>query len=380
MVDLERDVKYVKGVGPNRVQLLNKLGIFTLKDLITYYPRDYQDRSKPKNLYECFDGEEATVEVVATSRLVDTRIKNKRTMQRLKVQDETATATITWFNQSYLKNKFEIGKKYRFYGKISNKYGRIEMTSPVFDEIEKKNNTGKIIPIYPLTFSLTQNTIRKIIENGLEIVKKEGGLRETLPQYLLEKYKLQDINGATEKIHFPSDFSEFKKARNRLVFEELLSTQLALFQLKNKNMTEHKGIKFDSNVHMSDVINSLPFNLTKAQLRVLEEIDNNMESDKSMNRLLQGDVGSGKTVVAMIAAYKAVKSGYQVAILAPTAILASQHLVNFEKTLNKFNIKCELLISGVTKKKKTEILEKLKNGEIDILIRNTCNVRGKCSI
>ena len=145
-------------------------------------------------------------------------------------------------------------------------------------------------------------------------------------------------------------------------------------------MTEHKGIKFDSNVHMSDVINSLPFNLTKAQLRVLEEIDNNMESDKSMNRLLQGDVGSGKTVVAMIAAYKAVKSGYQVAILAPTAILASQHLVNFEKTLNKFNIKCELLISGVTKKKKTEILEKLKNGEIDILIRNTCNVRGKCSI
>ena len=308
MVDLERDVKYVKGVGPNRVQLLNKLGIFTLKDLITYYPRDYQDRSKPKNLYECFDGEEATVEVVATSRLVDTRIKNKRTMQRLKVQDETATATITWFNQSYLKNKFEIGKKYRFYGKVSNKYGRIEMTSPVFDEIEKKNNTGKIIPIYPLTFSLTQNTIRKIIENGLEIVKKEGGLRETLPQYLLEKYKLQDINGATEKIHFPSDFSEFKKARNRLVFEELLSTQLALFQLKNKNMTEHKGIKFDSNVHMSDVINSLPFNLTKAQLRVLEEIDNNMESDKSMNRLLQGDVGSGKTVVAMIAAYKTVKS------------------------------------------------------------------------
>lgn len=368
MIELEKDVKYIKGVGPSRVQLLNKIGIFTLKDLITYYPRDYQDRSKPKELYECYDGEEATIEVVATSRLTDTRLKNKKTMQKLQVRDESAVATITWFNQSYLKSKFEIGKKYRFYGKINNKYGRIEINSPVFDEIEKKNNTGKIIPIYPLTYQLTQNTIRKIIENGLEEVNKQGGLKETLPQYLLEEYNLENINQATKDIHFPKEFENFKTARNRLVFEELLSTQLALLQLKNNNLTEQKGIRFDKNVLMSDVINTLPFNLTKSQLKVLEEIDNNMESDKSMNRLLQGDVGSGKTIVAMVSAYKAVKSGYQVAILAPTAILATQHLVNFQKILNQFDIKCELLISGITKSKKTEILEKLENGEIDILI------------
>lgn len=368
MIELEKDVKYIKGVGPSRVQLLNKIGIFTLKDLITYYPRDYQDRSKPKELYECYDGEEATIEVVATSRLTDTRLKNKKTMQKLQVRDESAVATITWFNQSYLKSKFEIGKKYRFYGKINNKYGRIEINSPVFDEIEKKNNTGKIIPIYPLTYQLTQNTIRKIIENGLEEVNKQGGLKETLPQYLLEEYNLENINQATKDIHFPKEFENFKTARNRLVFEELLSTQLALLQLKNNNLTEQKGIRFDKNVLMSDVINILPFNLTKSQLKVLEEIDNNMESDKSMNRLLQGDVGSGKTIVAMVSAYKAVKSGYQVAILAPTAILATQHLVNFQKILNQFDIKCELLISGITKSKKTEILEKLENGEIDILI------------
>lgn len=368
MIELEKDVKYIKGVGPNRVQLLNKIGIFTLKDLITYYPRDYQDRSKPKELYECYDGEEATIEVVATSRLTDTRLRSKKTMQKLQVRDESAVATITWFNQSYLKNKFEIGKKYRFYGKIHNKFGRIEVNSPVFDEIEKKNNTGKIIPIYPLTYQLTQNTIRKIIENGLEDVKKQGGLEETLPQYLLDEYHFEDINKATNDIHFPKEFEDFKIARNRLVFEELLSTQLALLQLKNNNLTEQKGIKFDKNVYMSDVIQALPFNLTKAQLRVLEEIDNNMESDKAMNRLLQGDVGSGKTVVAMTASYKAVKSGYQVAVLAPTAILATQHLANFQKILNQFDIKCELLISGITKSKKTEILEKLENGEIDVLI------------
>lgn len=260
------------------------------------------------------------------------------------------------------------GKKYRFFGKISNKYGKIDLTSPVFDEIEKKNNTGKIIPLYPLTFSLSQNTIRKIIENGLKDVEEDGGLKETLPQYILNEYKLEEINKAIETVHFPKEFADFEIARKRFVFEELLSTQLALLQLKNSNLKDHKGISFSKDAHMSDVINSLPFNLTKAQLRVLEEIDKNMEQDKSMNRLLQGDVGSGKTVVAMISAYKAVKSGYQVAVLAPTAILATQHLENFQKILKKFDIRCELLISGITKKKKTEILEKLQNGEINILI------------
>ena len=260
------------------------------------------------------------------------------------------------------------GKKYRFFGKISNKYGKIDLTSPVFDEIEKKNNTGKIIPLYPLTFSLSQNTIRKIIENGLKDVEEDGGLKETLPKYILNEYKLEEINKAIETVHFPKEFADFEIARKRFVFEELLSTQLALLQLKNSNLKDHKGIRFSKDAHMSDVINSLPFNLTKAQLRVLEEIDKNMEQDKSMNRLLQGDVGSGKTVVAMISAYKAVKSGYQVAVLAPTAILATQHLENFQKILKKFDIRCELLISGITKKKKTEILEKLQNGEIDILI------------
>ena len=260
------------------------------------------------------------------------------------------------------------GKKYRFFGKISNKYGKIDLTSPVFDEIEKKNNTGKIIPLYPLTFSLSQNTIRKIIENGLKDVEEDGGLKETLPQYILNEYKLEEINKAIETVHFPKEFADFEIARKRFVFEELLSTQLALLQLKNSNLKDHKGISFSKDAHMCDVINSLPFNLTKAQLRVLEEIDKNMEQDKSMNRLLQGDVGSGKTVVAMISAYKAVKSGYQVAVLAPTAILATQHLENFQKILKKFDIRCELLISGITKKKKIEILEKLKNGEIDILI------------
>ncbi len=365
MINLKEDVKYTKGVGPKKVELLNKLGIFTLKDLITYYPRTYEDRSKPKFLYDCGDGEEVLVEVIACSTVNNVRLKGK-TMQRLIIRDETASATVTWFNQPYLKDKFIIGQKYKIYGKISKKLGKITFNSPMFDEEEQNKNTGRIIPIYPLTFSLSQNALRKIIEEAIK--KVYGKLEETLPEYILKENQLQNINDATKCIHFPNEFKDFNIARKRLVFEELLSVQLALLMLKNKYKTNKNGIKFSEEAKMSDVINTLPFKLTKAQLRVLEEIDRDMETDKNMNRLLQGDVGSGKTVVAMCSAYKAVKSGYQAAIMAPTAILATQHLENFKKILEKLNIRCELLISGITKKQKESILERLENGEIDILI------------
>ena len=365
MLDLNKDVKYVKTVGPSRVKLLNKLKIYTLKDLIEYYPRDYEDRSKPKNLYECTDGEEVLIEAMPTGRITEMH-KGRMTISRLIVKDQTGTCYITWFNQGYLRDKFQPGRMYRFFGKISNKNGRLEMNSPVYDEIDQSKNTGKIIPIYPLTYELKQTTLRRIIENGLLEVK--GQLPETLPEYILKENNLWDINNTIERIHFPVEFSDFNKARERLVFEELLTTQLALLKLKNNYEHETDGIQFSKDVYMSDVINILPFKLTKAQLRVLEEIDRDMESNKPMNRLLQGDVGSGKTVVAMIAAYKAVKSGYQATIMAPTAILASQHLESFQGILEELGIRTELLISSVTKKKKTEILEKLQNGEIDILI------------
>ena len=365
MIDLEKDVKYIKGVGPNRVKLLNKLGVFTLKDLITYYPRTYEDRSKPKSIIECLDGEEALIEGYVVGRLSDVRIKGK-TMQKLVIRDESGMATATWFNQSYLKNKFIQGKKYTFYGKINKYFGKTTINSPVFDVEGKNANTGKIIPLYPLTFNLSQNTIRKIMENAIEIV--EGNLQETIPEKLLKKYKLQEINEAIKNIHFPKNFTDFKGARNRLVFEELLSMQLALLELKNNYINNGEGIQFKKEIKMQDIINKLPFELTNAQKRVLKEINNDMESNKPMKRLLQGDVGSGKTVISMCSAYKAVKCGYQAAIMAPTAILATQHLENFKKIFDDINIKCELLISAMTKKKKSELLERLNNGEIDILI------------
>lgn len=366
-MELTDDVKYVKGVGPNRAKLLNKLDIFTVKDLITYYPREYEDRSKAIKINEVRDGQECLIEGIVVSKINEIRTyKKNMTIYKLIVRDDTGTCELIWYNQPYLKTIFKLGQEYRFYGKVHQKIGIYEMNSPIFEEKGKSNKTGRIIPIYPLTYNLNQNTIRKIIENSLLAVKDK--INENIPEYILKEYNLLKIKEAIEKIHFPNNFNEFDNARKRLVFEELLTMQLLLLTLKNKYKNNESGICFNKDAKMSDVINKLPFKLTKAQIRVLEEIDNDMESNKAMNRLLQGDVGSGKTVVAIIAAYKAVISGYQVAIMAPTSILASQHLESFKQILDKFNIKSELLIGNTTKKNKETILKKLKDGEIDILI------------
>ena len=366
MIDIKQSVQYIKGVGPSRAKLLNLLGIFTIEDLINYYPRTYEDRTKVTRIAELEEGQYALIEGVAVSGASTFRMKRNMTVTKLIVEDDTGRALITWFNQDYVKTKLHAKEKYKFFGKVQKKAGVIEMNSPVFDGEDENKNTGKIVPVYPTTKGLNQASIRQAIENALLLIGRQ--INETLPDYILNEYRLMDSYNAINQIHFPDNMEKFTLARKRLVFEELLTFQLALLSLKNQYDNEIRGIKYSENVHMSDIINDLPFRLTKAQLKVLEEIDNDMESEKPMNRLLQGDVGSGKTVVAMIAAYKAVKSGYQAAIMAPTTILAEQHLENFEKILKKHNIKCELLISSLTKKQKSEVLTRLKNGEIDIII------------
>ena len=191
-MDLSDDVKFVKGVGPNRVKLLNKLNIYNLEDLITYYPRDYEDRSKPKKIAETSDGEEVLIEAIVTSRMREIRTyKKNMTIYKLIVRDETDSCELVWYNQSYLKNMFQMGKKYKFYGKINKKIAMTEMISPVYDAEEKSKNTGKIIPLYPLTYQLSQNVLRKIIEAGLTEI--EGNLNETLPEYILKEYKLSTV-------------------------------------------------------------------------------------------------------------------------------------------------------------------------------------------
>ena len=366
MLDLNKNIQYIKGVGPARVKLLNKLGIYTLNDIINYYPRTYEDRSKIKKLSDVYDGEEILIIAKVITNAIVRRIRKGLTLFKVIVTDGSNNCEITWYNQEYIKEKIRKDNTYKFYGKVSNKYGKLEMNTPIVEEMNVSKNTGKIVPIYPSTNNLTQNVLRSIVENALK--EANGRIIETLPDYILKEYNLCSLDYAIKKIHFPDNISEYNIARKRLAFEEIMTMQLLLMKLKKSYNNELNGIQFDKNIKMSDVINDLPYKLTKAQLKVLEEIDSDMESKKCMNRLLQGDVGSGKTVVSIIASYKAVKSGMQVAIMAPTAILATQHLEEFNKILSKYNIKSELLISSITKKNKNEILEKLKNGEIDIII------------
>lgn len=365
MVDLLKDAKYIKGVGPNRIKQLNSLGIYTLEDVISYYPRGYENRGIKKDIAELVDGEDALIEAKCVSRMTEIRIRKNMTIYKLVVRDETATCTLTWFNVPFLRKRFIVGDTYKFFGKVKRKLNQIEMMTPIIDEQDSNKNTGRIIPIYPSTYNLSQNILRKIIENALE---EADVLPETIPEYLIKEYKLMGINEATKQIHFPNSFEDYNKARTRLVFEELLIMQLALLTFKTNYDKDKKGISFSTDAKMSEIIDSLPFKLTNAQSRVLEEIDKDMESKKMMNRLLQGDVGSGKTAVAMCAAFKAVRSNYQAAVMVPTAILATQHYQNFKKTMDKFDIRCELLISGMAKKQKGKILEELKQGKIDIII------------
>lgn len=365
MVDLLKDAKYIKGVGPNRIKQLNSLGIYTLEDVISYYPRGYENRGIKKDIAELVDGEDALIEAKCVSKMTEIRIRKNMTIYKLVVRDETATCTLTWFNVPFLKKRFIVGDTYKFFGKVKRKLNQIEMMTPIIDEQDSNKNTGRIIPIYPSTYNLSQNILRKIIENALE---EANVLPETIPEYLIKEYKLMGINEATKQIHFPNSFEDYNRARTRLVFEELLIMQLALLTFKTNYDKDKKGISFSTDAKMSEIIDSLPFKLTNAQSRVLEEIDRDMESKKTMNRLLQGDVGSGKTAVAMCAAFKAVRSNYQAAVMVPTAILATQHYQNFKKTMDKFDIRCELLISGMAKKQKEKILEELKQGKIDIII------------
>lgn len=327
MLDLNQDVCYIKGVGPSRLEILKKLNIKTLEDIITYFPREYEDRGKFKNICELQDGETATFKAVLKSNVTENKIRKGMTIYKAVASDETDSIMLTWFNQMFVKKSLKALEEYIFYGKIKSGIGRKEVQSPIFEAVGVNKNLGKIVPIYPLTEGITQNVIRAIIENAINIVK--GNLIDCLPEDIICENNLAEINYAIEKIHFPNSLAEFEKARYRIAFEELLIMQLGLLLIKEKGKVKEKGIKFTKEGRIKELLENLPYSLTSAQKRVWQEICNDMEEDKPMNRLVQGDVGSGKTVVATLAMLKACENGYQSAMMAPTAILAKQHYLRY---------------------------------------------------
>lgn len=365
MNDLNKEIQFVKGIGPKRAEKLHKLNIFTLKDLIYYFPRQYEDRSKVKKINQLENEEKVTIKGVIT-RMDSYSPKKGMNIIRMDMRDDTGYIKLSFFNQEYIKIAFKSGDSIVVFGKV-----KIENNFKEFVPIEiehyssKPQSNCKIEPVYPLTYGLSNKELQGIIRSVL--TKEEFKVKEYLPTYILEKYKLCGIDFAVRNIHSPSNKEALKIALYRLVFEEFLILQLGLFYFKN-GVNESSGIEFKENEKLNDIIESLPFKLTKAQNRALSEITQDMTSSKVMNRLVQGDVGSGKTVVALLALASAVLNGYQGALMAPTEILASQHYDSFKEILERFNIKSELLVGSLTKKQKEKVLEKVKNQEVDILI------------
>lgn len=360
------NIQYIKGVGPKRSYKLKRLDINTIEDLLYFVPREYDDRSKFKTIKECNIGEKVSlqVEIIGSPNLI--RPRKGLSILKIPVKDHSGNGYLTWFNQEYLKDKFSIGDKFIVNGKINKIGNEIQIMNPVFEKKGEMDKVGRIIPIYPLTEGLTNNEIIKIINYSIK--EYLGKVKEFLPQKILDEYDFIGIQDSIMNIHFPSNRITLERSRKRLSFQELLILQLGLFIIKNKNYKYNNGIIFEKNEDIDRFIDKIPFKLTNAQMNVFKEIEMDMESDIQMSRLVQGDVGSGKTIVAILAMYKAVLSGYQAVMMAPTEILARQHFETITRFFLDYNIKCELLTGSISAKNKEDILMNLKDNRIDILI------------
>ena len=362
---INESIQFVKGIGPKKAEKLNKLGIYTIKDLLYYFPRQFEDRSIIKKIAQLEDEEKVTVKAIITN-IESYMPKKGMTITRIDVRDDTGFAKLTFFNREYIKNTFRVGDSILAFGKVKKNGRFVELNSCELEYLSSSpKNIGKLVPVYPLSYGVTNkdiiNTVIIVFEN------KDIKIPEYMPEYLMKKYKLCGIDYAIKNIHFPKNKESLKVALYRLIFEELLILQLGLFMYKSGNNNEN-GIEFKRDERLNNVLDSLPFKLTKAQNRALNEIIDDMCSQKVMNRLVQGDVGSGKTVVALLALAECVFNGYQGALMAPTEILAQQHYESFTDTFKDTGINVELLTGSVTKKQKESILQRVKEGEVDILI------------
>lgn len=365
MADLNTDVRYIKGIGEKKALALNKLGVFSLYDLISFFPRRYEDRSEYKPIALIADGERVCISalVADTPRLA--RIRKGLDIVKLSAVDDSGVMDITFFNQSYVKDSLVRGESYTFYGRVEVNGKKRSMTNPVFErEDREQGKVGKIVPVYRTCSGITQRDISLGIRRSLELCGEL--LPDALPASVRERNKLAQARYAFENIHFPADFGALELARRRLIFEELFVLACALGRMRD-DRAKDSGLKLKQ-YNMEEFWKTLPFSPTGAQRRAAEDSMRDMTSGVVMNRLLQGDVGSGKTLVAAALFWQIWKNGYKGVFMAPTEILAEQHLATFTALLAPLGIRIEKLTGSMSAKEKRRIKEALKNGEIDILI------------
>ncbi|WP_291582599.1 ATP-dependent DNA helicase RecG [Clostridium sp. UBA6640] len=361
-MNLYNDISYVKGVGPKMAEKLNKCGIYTVLDLLLYFPRDYELITVGSDISEFNEKDKVILECRVVSILRDIRTKNNKILSTIIFKANNKTFKGQWFNQPYAKNSFRINEKYILSGKIEKFNNEVKMNSPkILRNVTLDDN--KILAKYSLKDNLSNNFLNKAITEILSHTK----IIENLPEKIIESYNFISLDEAIRHIHSPKDSNSLKEAKRRLKFQELFTYSMKVLLLKelNKNCS---GVPFKMCNELTTLKEKLPFELTEAQSRVVREILIDQKKNIVMNRLVQGDVGSGKTIVALISLFNIIKNGYQAAMMAPTEILAKQHYYEATRLFEGFNIKIELLTGSTTAKNKELIKEALSNGEIDLLI------------
>lgn len=352
------DILDLKGVGDKKAALYKKLGIDTVERLTEYYPRGYVDFTDPRGIAESEIGEVCVIRAAVSHKTYPLNYGGRVLVFRAQLSDGLSEMNVVFFNAKYTFDQLQLNKEYVFVGKVTGDAFGLEMNSPQFVPVGE----GGLMPKYPLTKGLSNASVTKDVKNALQTVKRA----ETLPPEIISRYSLMAADDAMRKIHFPKSREEYEQARKRLVFEELLTLKLGLSQLKNRGRTLSGAVMAD--VDMDKFYNSLPFTPTNAQLSAVSDCIGDMKRPYPMNRLIQGDVGSGKTMVAAAAAYFAAHNGFATLVMAPTEVLARQHFDTFRGFLEPLGVRLALISGSMTPAEKKKARKAAENGEFDVII------------
>ncbi len=372
MPELTTDVRYVKGIGEQRAKALEKLGIRTLKDLISYFPRAYDDRRNRREIADLADGESACVEAMVSFPPTLSRIRRGLELVKLQATDDTGALDVVFFNQAYMRDSLQAGKTYTFFGKVQASGRKRSMANPIVEREGGRMQTGRIVPVYPLTAGVTQFTMMNAVRQGLDACQKL--LPDPLPDEVRREHELCGIDYAYQRIHFPEGEEDLAIARRRMVFEELFLLAAGQYRLRSRRSGQSCTPWRETD--LTEFTAALPFSLTAAQERAIRDIQGDLASGRPMNRLVQGDVGSGKTMVAAAALLCAVRNGKQAALMAPTEILAEQHHKGLSPLLEKLGVRCALLTGATGARARREVLAGLESREIQVVIGTHALISG----
>lgn len=360
---LQEPLTVLPGIGEKRAKLFEKINVETIGQLLSHFPRGYEDRRAVTLIAECLPDQPCGICGKIVGEIKENWPRPRFPVLKCKVMDGSGVCSLTFFNSSYLHGKIKEGDTFYFYGRVEGMGAYRTMNNPKLKKVEGKYE-GSIEPIYPSCQGLSRYVLVSAVKGALQRV---GTLPETLPQELRDKLSFCTLSEAYENIHFPKTMEAAAEARRRLVFEEFLTFQLGLFKLRSRRRSENR-VPVSGADGIAQYCATLPFQLTGAQARALQDIESDLSGQTPMNRLVQGDVGSGKTAVAAAALYAVAKSGYQTAFMAPTEILARQHFGTLAPKFEALGVSCGLLLGSTTKKARTLLLEQLKEGELGLLI------------